>query len=102
MICVVSGYECLRCVQNTEYFNSLQIDSLQDASIVSDTVPSPVLEEQVEINEVNDVRRRRVEYFSSGPLHTITIKLHRMTLKEDLIREFAEKKVIYKIIIWRT
>ena len=46
-----------------------------------------------------DVRQRRISYFSAmhneeDILGTTTIKVHRMNLKVELIKEFTDKKVI--------
>ena len=96
--CTYSGVECLICAQNEAYTRRLQ----NYASIISPSElnsPNNVDEETIDLTEpsIEEVRQQRLEYFLQPPSNSRLIKhkltIHRIKLKEDLIRAFCENNV---------
>ena len=106
----------IHCEQSQESERGLQQDvALTNQQTLSETVSETKISDEYEVHNTDEPSERRLHHFwnisgteeSSSTSTTkkvdnnvlITIKIHRLDIKKDLIKEFQEKQVSFKLIV---
>ena len=108
--CTYIGETCIHCEQNQAFERGLRQDvALSNQQTLSETVSETQISNEHEVLNTDELRQRRLDHFwnvngteesssSSTAKNVVVMKINRLHIKKNLIKEFQEKHVSFKLI----
>ena len=100
----------IHCEQNQASERGLRQDvALSNQQILSETVSETQISNEHEVLNTDELRQRRLDHSwnvneieessSSSTAKNVILKINRLHIKNDLIKEFQEKQTSFKLIV---